>query len=73
MFEERFIKEITPPNRKNQRFQNFLKNRENQSTPMYKISNDYKKMVEKATVNVDQTQDDDKLNSITKAIEVKIQ
>lgn len=73
MFEERFIKEITPPNRKSQRFKNFLKNRENLPTPMYKISNDYMKMVEKATVNVDQAQDDDKLNSITKAIEVRMQ
>lgn len=76
MFEDRFIKEITAPNRKSQRFQNFMKNRENREnlpTPMYKISNDYKNMVEKVTVNVEQTQDDDKLKSITKAIEVRIQ
>lgn len=69
MFEERFIKEITPPNRKSHKFQNFMKNRDNLPTPMYKISNDYQNMVEKATV-VDPDEGNDKLNSIKKAIEV---
>lgn len=70
MFEERFIKEITPPHRKNQKFQNFMKNRDHIRTPMYKISNDYQNMVEKDTAIVEQ--DNDKLNSIKKAIEVRI-
>lgn len=40
---------------------------------MYKISNDYHNMVEKDAVSVSPIQDDEKLNSIKKAIEVGIQ
>lgn len=70
MFEERFIKEITPPNRKSHKFQNFMKNRDNLPTPMYKISNEYQNMVEKST-DLDPDQENNKLNSIKKAIEVR--